>query len=337
MSNNYIPGISLIRCILCFMICSFHWMGWSSSAGGCGVDWFIILSGYLMFYHLKENQFNTISFYCNKFSRLWPLLFLAYLTSALIDFNSNFNVINFFSSLIASIGGNQFVYQYTGITNYALWYMKLEIIFVAIFPLIAFLRNKITYLLLISLIIAFMCVPFLADKQLYTFPLYRIAQFMIGVYGAYCLKKYNIACRVPQRLCLITFFIGVLYMFYQIFIGALFGGESSSSPQFVFFDSIIAIIVLISAQSLACEGLERNVLGLPISFINWFSKMTYAVFLFHVPVRALTSIIYPNCKDATFWSICVVSLIAFSIILHYVIEIPAAGILRKFFKKLNLI
>lgn len=79
------------------------------------MDWFIILSGFLMMFTLKKEKFSTPSFY--------PLL-LAY--------KSHFNFNNLVSVLIASFGGNQFVYQYTG-DNYPLWYMKIEILLV-LFP-----------------------------------------------------------------------------------------------------------------------------------------------------------------------------------------------------------
>lgn len=90
---SFIPGISLIRILLCLMICVFHWKWWSPAGGSVGVDWFIILSGFLMMFTLKKEKFSTPSFY--------PLL-LAY--------KSHFNFNNLVSVLIASFGGNQFVY-----------------------------------------------------------------------------------------------------------------------------------------------------------------------------------------------------------------------------------
>ena len=88
--SSFITGISLIRIILCLMICAFHWARWSPVAGSVGVDWFIVLSGFLMTFTLKENSFSPPSFYISKFARLWPLLFTAILLSSLVSYKEQF-------------------------------------------------------------------------------------------------------------------------------------------------------------------------------------------------------------------------------------------------------
>ena len=138
--SSFITGISLIRIILCLMICAFHWARWSPVAGSVGVDWFIVLSGFLMTFTLKENSFSPPSFYISKFARLWPLLFTAILLGV----------------LLVSFGGNQFMNLHTG-DNYALWYMKLEILFVLIFPLVAYGRKRLPLLLALGLVTAVAC------------------------------------------------------------------------------------------------------------------------------------------------------------------------------------
>lgn len=113
-SPSFIPGISFIRIILCLMICIFHWKRYSPVGGGVGVNWFITLSGFLMISTLKKEKLNVPSFYISKFARLWPLLFTAFLLSALVSYKSQFDLDNLVSALIASCGGNEFVCQYTG-------------------------------------------------------------------------------------------------------------------------------------------------------------------------------------------------------------------------------
>ena len=140
--SSFITGISLIRIILCLMICAFHWARWSPVAGSVGVDWFIVLSGFLMTFTLKENSFSPPSFYISKFARLWPLLFTAILLSSLVSYKEQFQLDNLLGVLLVSFGGNQFMNLHTG-DNYALWYMKLEILFVLIFPLVAYGRKRL--------------------------------------------------------------------------------------------------------------------------------------------------------------------------------------------------
>ena len=148
--SSFITGISLIRIILCLMICAFHWARWSPVAGSVGVDWFIVLSGFLMTFTLKENSFSPPSFYISKFARLWPLLFTAILLSSLVSYKEQFQLDNLLGVLLVSFGGNQFMNLHTG-DNYALWYMKLEILFVLIFPLVAYGRKRLPLLLALGL------------------------------------------------------------------------------------------------------------------------------------------------------------------------------------------
>lgn len=171
--SSFITGISLIRTILCLMICAFHWARWSPVAGSVGVDWFIVLSGFLMTFTLKENSFSPPSFYISKFARLWPLLFTAILLSSLVSYKEQFQLDNLLGVLLVSFGGNQFMNLHTG-DNYALWYMKLEILFVLIFPLVAYGRKRLPLLLALGLVTAVACTFLEPVARLYFFPPYRL-------------------------------------------------------------------------------------------------------------------------------------------------------------------
>lgn len=165
-SSSFIPGISLIRIILCLMICAFHWARWSPVAGSVGVDWFIVLSGFLMTFTLKEDSFSAPSFYISKFARLWPLLFTAILLSSLVSYKEQFQLDNLLGVLLVSFGGNQFMHLHTG-DNYALWYMKLEILFVLLFPLVAYGRKHLPLLLALGLLTAVACTFLEPGTRLY--------------------------------------------------------------------------------------------------------------------------------------------------------------------------
>lgn len=245
--SSFITGISLIRIILCLMICAFHWARWSPVAGSVGVDWFIVLSGFLMTFTLKENSFSPPSFYISKFARLWPLLFTAILLSSLVSYKEQFQLDNLLGVLLVSFGGNQFMNLHTG-DNYALWYMKLEILFVLIFPLVAYGRKRLPLLLALGLVTAVACTFLEPVARLYFFPPYRLWQFLAGCCAARLYKKHERFFRWSPAV----FSFGVLYLLYQTFIGALWGsGGKVASLAFLLPDTLIAVLTVASACSLA--------------------------------------------------------------------------------------
>lgn len=323
-SSSFIPGISLIRIILCLMICIFHWKGWSSVGGGVGVDWFIVLSGFLMIFTLKEKKFSDSSFYISKFARLWPLLFTAFLLSALVSYKSQFNINNLLSVFIASFGGNEFVYRYTG-NNYALWYMKLEILFVLLFPLVAYGRKYLILMLGISFATALACIFLKPNEQLYTYPPYRLWQFFAGCYAAQLYRKHE---RFLPWSPLI-FVSGILYLFFQAFIGTSWiTGEKVSSLGFLLVDTLIAILAIFSACSLEKHP-KSSLIKIPsdlIHLINRTSLLSYAIFPLHIPVLQFMQNFWANHHyephSAIFWLSSCLLLIIVGIIVHCGIEQP---------------
>lgn len=320
----FIPGISLIRILLCLMICLFHWTWRSPAGGGVGVDWFIILSGFLMMFTLKKEKFSISSFYISKFARLWPLLFIAFLLSAILSCKSHFNFNNLVSVLIASFGGNQFVYQYTG-DNYPLWYMKIEILMVLCFPLVAYGRKYLLLMLALSFAAALACIFFQEPgKQLYAYFPYRLWQFLAGCYAAQLYKKHARFFSWSP----VIFACGTLYLLYQTFIGTFLIGEENISMGFLLPDTLIAVLTISSACSMEKFNAPRFI-KIPsgiIHLVNQASLLTYAIFLLHIPVLNFMQYIWTQYCYGTysplFWLLSCLLLIVVGIILHYGIEQP---------------
>lgn len=322
--SSFITGISLIRIILCLMICAFHWARWSPVAGSVGVDWFIVLSGFLMTFTLKENSFSPPSFYISKFTRLWPLLFTAILLSSLVSYKEQFQLDNLLGVLLVSFGGNQFMNLHTG-DNYALWYMKLEILFVLIFPLVAYGRKRLPLLLALGLVTAVACTFLEPVARLYFFPPYRLWQFLAGCCAARLYKKHERFFRWSPAV----FSFGVLYLLYQTFIGALWGSSGKvASLAFLLPDTLIAVLTIASACSLA-KSPQPPAVKIPavlIHLTNRASLLTYAVFLLHVPLLQFMQYIWPQDRYGTrpilFWICAALLLIAVGAAMHYGIEQP---------------
>lgn len=73
-------------------------------------------------------------------------MFTPILLSGLASYKEQFQPNNLFGVLLLSFGGNQFMHLYTG-DNYALWYVKLEIFLVLLFPLVTDGRKHLPPLL----------------------------------------------------------------------------------------------------------------------------------------------------------------------------------------------
>ena len=323
-TSTFIPGISLIRIILCLMICAFHWVRCSPVAGSVGVDWFIVLSGFLMMFTLKEESFSPPSFYISKFARLWPLLFTAFLLSFLVSYRDQFQLNNLLNVLLVSVGGNQFVHLHTG-DNYALWYMKLEILFVILFPLVAYARKYLPVLLILGFAGAVVCTFLEPGAKLYfSFP-YRLWQFLAGCYAAHLYKRHECFFRWSPAM----FFLGLLYLLYQTFPGTSWGtGKEISSLRFLLPDTLIAAMTISSACSLVKSSHTPSV-KIPAPLIhltNRASLLTYAIFLVHVPLLQFMEQAWPGNPDGAhsvfFWISAILLLIAVGIVLHYGIEQP---------------
>lgn len=333
--SSFIPGISLIRIILCVMICAFHWARWSPTAGAVGVDWFIVLSGFLMTFTLKEDSFRPSSFYISKFARLWPLLFTAILLSCLVSCKDRFQMDNLLSVLLVSLGGNQFVHLHMG-DNYALWYMKLEILFVLLFPLVVYGRKHLPLLLALGLATAVACTFLEPATRLYFLPPYRLWQFLAGCCAARFHQRHERVFRGSPAL----FSFGILYLLYQTFIGTFWGaGAGVSSLHFLLPDTLIAVLTISSACSLV-QSPHPPALKIPVAFIhltNWASLLTYAIFLLHVPLVQFMLYIWPQDQSGAhspvFWACSILLLIAVGAVMHYGIEQPCGKWLSTHLKR----
>ena len=161
--------------------------------------------------------------------------------------------------------------------------MKLEILFVLIFPLVAYGRKRLPLLLALGLVTAVACTFLEPVARLYFFPPYRLWQFLAGCCAARLYKKHERFFRWSPAV----FSFGVLYLLYQTFTGALWGsGGKVASLAFLLPDTLIAVLTIASACSLA-KSPQPPAVKIPavlIHLTNRASLLTYAVFLLHVPL-----------------------------------------------------
>lgn len=201
--------------------------------------------------------------------------------------------------------------------------MKIEILLVLFFPLVAYGRKYLPLMLVLSFTTALFLEP---GKQLYSYFPYRLWQFLAGCYAAQLYKKHARSFSWSP----VIFSCGIFYVLYQTFIGTFWIGKENVSMGFLLPDTLIAILTISSACSLEKFNAPRFVKIPPgvIHLVNQASLLTYAIFLLHIPVLNFMQYIWTQRHHGTypalFWLFSCLLLILVGIILHYVIEKPCS-------------
>ena len=203
--------------------------------------------------------------------------------------------------------------------------MKIEILMVLCFPLVAYGRKYLLLMLALSFAAALACIFFQEPgKQLYAYFPYRLWQFLAGCYAAQLYKKHARFFSWSPFI----FACGTLYLLYQTFIGTFLIGEENISMGFLLPDTLIAVLTISSACSMEKFNAPR-LIKIPsgvIHLVNQASLLTYAIFLLHIPVLNFMQYIWTQYRYGTysplFWLLSCLLLIVVGIILHYGIEQP---------------
>lgn len=159
-------------------------LGFIAQYGFAGVDIFIFVSGFGLFYSLDKND-NLVSFYRKRLLRIFPTYYIiGLITNLLITHDDILSFLFRYSTLGFWIGN-----------KYAEWFIPSIILLYLIAP---FIKKAIERKWLISICTFIVCLYltsyFLADKEdildrSHYFFLYRIPAFIFGMTCAYWLKN----------------------------------------------------------------------------------------------------------------------------------------------------
>lgn len=172
------------------------------SMGQTGVTFFFLLSGFVLAWSMNPSTTKR-QFYWRRFARIWPLHALTTLAAVVLAVaaQGDQSVPRLIASLLLVqgwLGDQQWVYAYNGVS----WSLSCEAFFYAVFPFLAVWLSRLepgrlfrvaaavfaSAVTLISVLLAFL--PWFDWGALfYTFPAFRIAEFIVGVCLAIAMRK----------------------------------------------------------------------------------------------------------------------------------------------------
>jgi peptidoglycan/LPS O-acetylase OafA/YrhL len=237
-------------------------------AGIIGVSMFFILSGAALTLS-TQNNYSIVSFYKKRFMAIFPLFWATYIfivfAISIIGQSSPF-VDKYPPTFILTIFGIDGLLLYK-IPNYYLigeWFLGCIIVLYILFPAIRLLFNKNNYLLLISSL-AFCIILekfYNIDMPLLTFPLFRVFEFIFGMYFVTILNSNSYG---RNLILLIASTVGIILFFSLPLHGLFF---TYVLPGILFF------VFLVSFAKIFEHYLPKKV-------ISFLSKYSYTAFLVH--------------------------------------------------------
>ncbi|MDQ0866504.1 peptidoglycan/LPS O-acetylase OafA/YrhL [Arthrobacter globiformis] len=172
------------------------------SMGQTGVTFFFLLSGFVLAWSMNPNTTKR-QFYWRRFARIWPLHALTALAAVVLALatQGDQSLPRLLASLLLVqgwLGDQQWVYAYNGVS----WSLSCEAFFYTVFPFLAlrlarldpgklFRVGATVFVAAVSLIAVLLAlVPgFDWGALFYTFPAFRIAEFIVGVCLAIAMRK----------------------------------------------------------------------------------------------------------------------------------------------------
>ncbi|WP_395398573.1 acyltransferase family protein [Arthrobacter sp. UC242_113] len=172
------------------------------SMGQTGVTFFFLLSGFVLAWSMKPGT-SKRQFYWRRFARIWPLHALTALAAVVLVFatQGGQSVPQLLASLLLVqgwLGDKEWVYSYNGVS----WSLSCEAFFYAVFPFLAVRLSGLdagklfrigaavffAAVALVSVLLGFLP-GFDWGALFYTFPAFRVAEFIVGVCLAIAMRN----------------------------------------------------------------------------------------------------------------------------------------------------
>ena len=332
------------------------------SAGWLGVELFFVLSGFLITGILLDSKTQPHywrNFYARRVLRIFPLFYLLAIFSFVILPHLPLPSIK--AARFNSVGSDQWMY-WIFLVNVAIakvdvyrhgimdvaWSLSIEEQFYLLWPLVVLVLRQRTLMIISAVIIA--ASPLLrmiaweiglSGKQIYVLTPFRLDGLAAGALLA-CATRSPIRDRWIKPMFGGALIVGGLILF----IGTMLIAGNSESEGY-----LISIVGL-SGGAIASLGLLMAILSLPaegwlIGFLSsspmrMFGKYSYALYLVHLPLRALLRdrVIKPEhfgsfpggafVGQAVFYVVSISLALVVAIASWYIIERPALSLKRYF-------
>ena len=259
--------------------------------GARGVQFFWVISGFIIFHNYSNGTSNSISFLRNRFARLYPLHVLTLLIVTLLQivsyclFNSyqiyNQNTFKNFTLNLLFLSGWGFN---DGLSfNEPVWSVSVEILIYLIFAILIFTKKQNTFQIILPISIFF----FIALKmQIESQVILCGFLFFIGILlKKLSERKFNFNLSLGIILGLIYIFSNHIE-FGNYFLGTYIENIVPNGVAISLYSSAILTLVAIEKKYIS-----KFKAGKIMSICSWLGSITYGSYLLHVPLQILILIV----------------------------------------------
>lgn len=299
--------------------------------GALGVNIFFILSGLTLFYNYYDRKISWREFILKRIAKIYPIYLLGLLLSIGVGYITNFPVKNFSEILTLDLFLLQSYIPHLSMEWYGsgAWSISTEFFFyfLSLF-IISMIKNLETKTLCILLGISYILsiVPgvlynldFISIHLNYTFPLFRLPEFLIGNILAALIFIKNIKV---DRLSL-TFAVGISSIIFY-----LVGYKVDGYTIFNFFIVPVVISILYLLINYPEHKMAKIVGG---KYIEYLGKISYSFYIVQIPICLyLDNTQFLQGKNVFLWGIMifVVNIFA-SVLAYHLLELPIHKWLNK--------
>ena len=324
--RTFLMGIAILWIVIFHTMIDFHniVLNFIRDIGDCGVDIFLFLSGFGIYYSLKKND--TYSFYKKRLKRIFiPYIPLLLIWCSAIAFFSNI-------SIYEILGNLYMIGIWVGLQHQYAWFVQLVVLLYLISPIIYYLfrRTSNSHKLLFYLILFFWGLSFIFfDTSIYHKSIRGLA-FFIGMYFAHSNFKNE---KKERFFWNILFFIGIILLIIsKLWVAKVLGLSyhwiirNSTYPFFV-----PGVCLLLSPPPPLIYKLYI-MYPFPFQFlyriISFMGTISLELYLIHVAIFRLAYKFLTN-ADFILWGILVILCIILSILYNRIIKY----IMEKFITK----
>ena len=306
MKKNYYLGIDLARAASLILVLLYHlWVlngqvtsshipfvdKWIMLGGEIGVTGFFCISGFGIYWALKNNNQGYLAYIKKRLKKIVPQYYAVILVLILIGdcavFLSKENILMVFSyfTFLQNIKPG-----WAGAINGALWTMATIVQFYIVAPFIYKAIRKFGILVPFFSVIFTICVKFI----LFNSPVHEldilwgsrqllcssIDNFVIGMYVSYFLDKKQRETK-KKYINYLGLFIGISLVTFVLYLGTTYGIHTVNSSGYI-WHSLLAIcigIILFYVSNMKIN--EGNII---VKLWLWLSKYEYGIYLWHIVI-----------------------------------------------------
>ncbi len=311
------PGLNSLRFIAAFLVVMHHsetikkkngmdnleWLGLFKN-GGHAVDFFFVLSGFLITYLLlKENgNTGTISiktFYFKRILRIWPLYFLLVFIGT-IALPIAFSLLNITYTMPYTLEQTwlYFLLFMPGLVSFyfghsilePLWSIGVEEVFYLVWaPLFKFCKTKLhsllVFIILIKLLLNIAGIVFIHNELYhYIIHLFKFEAMAIGGIGACILYSSSkpmssfFIFKIPIQIAI--FFILILYLIFHSNINHVFWNTIFKTPIL----SPILIYLFFLYTIICVSSVKNSIVTFNSKWLSFLGEISYGIYMYHMLV-----------------------------------------------------